>query len=173
MSLPVLARVLALALLVVSISACAAATSPSSQQPYQPGMMGGRFSGPGMMGGAYAQPAAPGEPGFVTGTASAPRAVWIIAGPGLRFTPADVRIVGGETIRFEVMTMGPAVHEFKVGRVEDVVADSDAAPEIADIAMMETRSLTYTFAGSGPFGFACHEPGHFEAGMSGTITVVG
>lgn len=135
--------------------------------------MGGGFSGRGMMGGAYVQPATPGDPGFVAGTASAPRVVWMVAGPALRFAPADVRVAAGETITFEVTTMGPAVHEFKVGPVEDVVADSDAAPEIADIAMMETRSLTYTFAGSGPFGFACHEPGHFEAGMSGTITVVG
>jgi uncharacterized cupredoxin-like copper-binding protein len=126
-----------------------------------------------MMGGEYAQPAVPGAPRFVAGTASLPRVVRMVAGPGLRFAPADVRIVAGETITFEVTAMGPAVHEFKVGPVEDVVADSDAAPEIADIAMMQTRSLTYTFTGSGPFGFACHEPGHFEAGMSGTITVVG
>jgi uncharacterized cupredoxin-like copper-binding protein len=38
--------------------------------------------------------------------------------------------------------------------------------------MMATRSLTYTFNGPGPFAFACHVPGHYEAGMAGTIAVV-
>lgn len=38
--------------------------------------------------------------------------------------------------------------------------------------MMQTKSLTYTFAGPGPFAFACHAPGHFEAGMAGTIAVI-
>ncbi len=39
--------------------------------------------------------------------------------------------------------------------------------------MMQTKSLTYTFSGSGPFAFACQAPRHYEAGMSGTIVVVG
>lgn len=47
-----------------------------------------------------------------------------------------------------------------------------SAPEIADIGMMQTKTLTYTFSGPGPFGFACHVAGHFEAGMQGTITVL-
>jgi len=68
--------------------------------------------------------------------------------------------------------MGPAVHEFMVGPATDVTTDSGAAPEIADIGMMQTRSVTYTFDGPGPFAFACHEPGHFEAGMRGVITIV-
>ena len=46
-------------------------------------------------------------------------------------------------------------------------------PEVADIGMMQTKSVTYTFDGSGPYAFACHEPGHYEAGMKGTITIVG
>jgi plastocyanin len=45
-------------------------------------------------------------------------------------------------------------------------------PEVADIGMMQTKSVTYTFTGSGPFAFACHAPGHFEAGMRGTIAIV-
>jgi uncharacterized cupredoxin-like copper-binding protein len=45
-------------------------------------------------------------------------------------------------------------------------------PEVADIAMMQTKSLTHTFTGPGPFAFACHAPGHYEAGMEGTIVVV-
>lgn len=142
-----------------------------------PGPMGGR----GMMGGAWsgglpalgATSPGPGEAGFVAGTVSAPRVVRIAALPSLRFTPDSVRVQAGETITFEVTTMGPAVHEFMVGPAADVVADKDGTPEVADIGMMQTKSITYTFSGSGPFAFACHAPGHYEAGMTGTIVVVG
>ncbi len=90
--------------------------------------------GPDMMGGAWtADRPGPDSPGFVAGTPSAPRAVHILAGPGYTFSPSEVRITSGETITFVVTTMGPYVHEFKVGPAADVAADSAAAPEIADI----------------------------------------
>jgi len=38
--------------------------------------------------------------------------------------------------------------------------------------MMQTKSLTYTLSGPGPYAFACHAVGHYEAGMRGAITVV-
>jgi len=69
--------------------------------------------------------------------------------------------------------MGPAGHEFMVGPADRVAADEAGTPEVADIGMMQSRSLTYTFDGSGPFAFACHAEGHYEAGMHGTITVAG
>jgi len=134
------------------------------------GMMGGA----GMMGGGWGGRASvpgPGESGFVAGTPEAPRVVRIVATPQLRFLPDAVTIQAGETITFEVTTMGPTVHEFMVGPAADVAADTAGTPEVADIGMMQTRSVTYTFTGSGPFAFACHAPGHFEAGMSGTIAI--
>jgi uncharacterized cupredoxin-like copper-binding protein len=129
-------------------------------------------AGPGMMGGNGSANAGPGSPGFVAGTTEAPRVVRIVAGPGYTFMPSRVRVAAGETITFAVTTMGPMVHEFKVGPLDVVRADGDA-PEITEIGMMQTKTLTYTFAGTGPFGYACHQPGHFEGGMWGTIAVVG
>lgn len=114
----------------------------------------------------------PGSPGFVAGTTSAPRVVRIIASDALRFYPDVVTVKQGETISFEVTTMGMAVHEFMVGPAADVAADKEGTPEVADIAMMQTKSLTYTFNGAGPFAFACHAPGHYEAGMRGVIVVL-
>jgi uncharacterized cupredoxin-like copper-binding protein len=127
------------------------------------------LSSRGMMGDSVA--VAPGSPGFVAGTPAAPRVVAILAGPGYRFSPPTVTVVAGETITFAVTAAGPAVHEFKVGPLDAVLADGDV-PEIAGITMMQTRTLTYTFSGDGPFGYACHEPGHFEAGMQGRVLVV-
>jgi uncharacterized cupredoxin-like copper-binding protein len=114
----------------------------------------------------------PGSPGFVAGTTSAPRVVRIIASEGLRFYPDVVRVKAGETIAFAVTAMGMRSHEFMVGPAADVAADTTGTPEVADIAMMQTKSLTYTFNGPGPFAFGCHAPGHYESGMRGTITVL-
>jgi uncharacterized cupredoxin-like copper-binding protein len=59
-----------------------------------------------------------------------------------------------------------------VGRAADVAADKPGTPEVADIGMMHRDAVTYTFDGPGPYAFACHVTGHYEAGMVGTITVV-
>jgi uncharacterized cupredoxin-like copper-binding protein len=142
------------------------------------GMMGGAsgISGAagGMMGGYGATSAPdPGQAGFVAGTQASPRVVRVIAGPGYSFSPATINVAKGETVTFEVTSMGGLTHEFMVGPAGAVAADQAGTPEVADIGMMQTKSVTYTFDGSGPYAFACHATGHYEAGMRGTITVVG
>jgi plastocyanin len=141
--------------------------------PFGPGAHA--FAGPGTMMGGWpirdAQPG-PGWPGFVPGTSASPRVVEIVATPGLRFVPDIVAVKQGETLTFEVTSMGPLAHEFMVGLGADVAADRPGTPEIADLPMMGTRSVTYTFDGPGPYAFACHAPGHYEAGMTGAIAVV-
>src|SRR5450759_1198051 len=84
----------------------------------------------------------PGDSGFVAGTQATPRVMQIVATPQLRLLPAVVTIRAGETITFEVTTMGPTVHEFMVGPAADVATDKAGTPEIADLGMMQTRSLT-------------------------------
>jgi uncharacterized cupredoxin-like copper-binding protein len=146
------------------------------------GMMGGSRgsmiggSRAGMMGGYGTDGSvAPGlgDAGFVAGTVAAPRVVRVIAGPGYAFSPSTIAVARGETVTFEVTSMGGLVHEFMVGPADAVAADTEGTPEVADIGMMQTKSVTTTFDGSGPYAFACHAAGHYEAGMRGTITVVG
>jgi uncharacterized cupredoxin-like copper-binding protein len=139
-----------------------------------PGMIGGR--GGGMMGGyGYLASTAPGpgEVGFVAGTVASPRVVRVIAGPGYAFAPTAIVVANGETVTFEVTSMGGLVHEFMVGPADAVAADVEGTPEVAGIGMMQTKSVTYTFDGGGPYAFACHAAGHYEGGMRGTITVEG
>lgn len=142
-------------------------------------MMGGAYGPGGMMGGNGYGPGTtangplPGDAGFVAGTVASPRVIRVVAGPGYTFSPAAITVARGETVTFEVLTVGPLVHEFMVGPADAVAADLEGTPEIADIGMMQTRSLTYAFEGGGPYAFACHATGHYEAGMRGTVTVVG
>jgi len=145
-----------------------------------PGMMGNRAArggrgGPGMMGGGFGNVNAPGpgEAGFVAGSVANPRVIRLFAGPGYAFSLSNIAVAKGETVTFAVTSMGGLVHEFMVGPADAVAADTAGTPEVADIGMMQTKSVTYTFDGSGPYAFACHAAGHYEAGMRGTITIVG
>jgi len=144
----------------------------------RPGSMmgGGSYGGngsAGMTGGLGTGSAAqPGVSGFVAGTVASPRVIRVYAGPGYAFSPSSISVARGETVTFVVTTMGPTAHEFMVGPADAVAADAPGTPEVADIGMMQAKSLTYTFDGPGPYAFACHATGHYEAGMRGTIVVV-
>jgi len=144
----------------------------------RPGSMmgGGSYGGngsAGMMGGLGTGSAAqPGVSGFAAGTVASPRVIRVYAGPGYAFSPSSISVARGETVTFVVTTTGPSAHEFMVGPADAVASDAPGTPEVADIGMMQTKSLTYTFDGPGPYAFACHATGHYEAGMRGTIVVV-
>ena len=111
--------------------------------------------------------------GFTPGTTAAPRIVELSADDLLNFTPGVVQAVIGETVTFRIHNKGKAVHEFMVGALADAFADKEGTPEVADIGPDQTGELTFTFSGTGPFGFACHAPGHFEHGMAGYVQLVG
>jgi uncharacterized cupredoxin-like copper-binding protein len=117
-------------------------------------------------------PPDPGEPGFVAGTEAAPRTIDIETTDLLLFQPNAVNVQQGETITFQIKNTGQAEHEFKVGPMQDVFGDLPSTPEVAGITPGSTKSLTYTFSGTGPYAFACHAPGHFENGMIGFVNVV-
>jgi uncharacterized cupredoxin-like copper-binding protein len=90
----------------------------------------------------------------------------------LLFEPNVVSVQQGETITFRITNGGTAEHEFKVGPMKDVFNDVPGTPEVAGITHGTTKTLTYTFSGTGPYAFACHAPGHFENGMIGFVNVV-
>ena len=117
-------------------------------------------------------PPDPGEPGFVAGTKAKPRIINIAVTDLLLFDPTVVSVQQGETITFRITNTGKAEHEFKVGPMKDVFDDLPSTPEVAGITPGTTKTLTYTFSGTGPYAYACHAPGHFENGMFGFVNVV-
>ena len=122
----------------------------------------------------YIQLVGPGAP--TVGTKADPRLVHLDMTDALKFTPDQVAATVGEPIRFILTNSGTATHEFQVGPADKVAAD-----EVDGVVVVEkdeldagsTRAVDYTFTGSGPYAFACHEPAHYEAGMKGTIDVSG
>lgn len=120
----------------------------------------------------YIQLVGPGAP--TVGTKDNPRVVWMNMDDSLRFMPDSVSVARGETIRFVLTNSGKAVHEFQVGAADKVAAD-----EVDGVIVVEkdeldagsTHAVDYTFDGAGPYAYACHEPGHYEAGMKGVIVL--
>ena len=109
------------------------------------------------------------------GTKEAPRLVHVNMTDRLAFSPGAIQARSGETIRFVLTNSGKVTHEFAVGPAAKVNADQvDGVTvlEADEIVAGMTKTVDYTFDGPGPYGFACHEPGHFEAGMTGTVALV-
>ena len=106
------------------------------------------------------------------GTVAEPRPITVDMTNGLMFTPNTIQVRKGETIRFILTNSGTVTHEFMVGPADKVAADDGDGKITLEADKLDkgsTNELVYTFDGPGPYAFACHEPGHFEAGMAGTI----
>jgi uncharacterized cupredoxin-like copper-binding protein len=107
------------------------------------------------------------------GTAAHPRMVVIRMDDKLEFVPSEVSVTPGETILFVLPNVGKSLtHEFQVGpadRVSQDKADGQILVEVDKIEPYHVDYMTYTFGSVGPYAFACHEPGHYEAGMKGII----
>jgi len=110
---------------------------------------------------------------FTPGTVASPRVVEMTADDNLNFIPGSVVVAKDETVTFKIANLGKAEHEFMIGPIDAAFADTEGTPEVAGIAGGKTGTLTVTFDKPGQYAFACHEPGHFEHGMLGFITVVG
>jgi uncharacterized cupredoxin-like copper-binding protein len=109
----------------------------------------------------------------VAGTATNPRTIRILAADALLFAPNLVWVAEGETVSFQIVNTGTVEHEFMVGPLNDAFADKAGTPEIEGIKSGSTVELPFTFRGPGPYGFASHLKGQFEAGEVGYVIVVG
>ncbi len=112
---------------------------------------------------------------------TADRTVEVTALDSLEFEPGEVDVEAGETITFVVTNEGEDAHEFVIGdqayqdEHEDDMAhsdmDMDSEPNGVELAPGETKEITWTFADEGTVLYACHEPGHYEGGMVGTVSL--
>jgi uncharacterized cupredoxin-like copper-binding protein len=99
----------------------------------------------------------------------------------MRFHPDALQVREGETVRFVAVNNGKVRHEMVLGDSR-ALADHAASmlsgnsahhahDNAISLAPGEARTLLYTFAKQGMVSIACFEPGHFEAGMKGSISV--
>jgi len=100
----------------------------------------------------------------------------------MAFDPASIEVDAGEVVTFEVTNTGEAVHEFILGDAEmqqrhaEEMADMDGhmahdEPNSISVEPGETNELTWKFGEATTLEYACHEPGHYGAGMHGELIV--
>lgn len=109
------------------------------------------------------------------------RTVELTMSDEMRFHPASLRVKQGEVIRFIVRNTGEMKHELVLGTDKDLkqhAATMQKFPEMehddANAITVEpgkTGELVWQFTRSGSLKFACLVPGHYEAGMIGSLTV--
>lgn len=136
------------------------------------------------MAGMSMGPAASGNYGSPGRAADVTRTVKIKALDNMRFSPSSLSVRAGQTIRFVVQNDGQVTHEFVIGdraeqREHEAEMRSDPTMRMDHdangvvIPPHQVRTIIWQFpAHSGAMEYACHEPGHFAAGMVGTIRVV-
>jgi uncharacterized cupredoxin-like copper-binding protein len=86
----------------------------------------------------------------------------------------------GQPYTFTVTNAGNDTHEFVIepagavdAPLEQEANGEDVESEIEDIGPGQMKTLTWTFAEPGRYQFACHLPGHYEAGMVLEVEVTG
>ena len=123
--------------------------------------------------------------GAAIGTAGNPakvsRTVNVDMTDNMRFTPSDLTVKRGETVKFVVHNDGKVLHEMVLGTKQAIKEHAELMkkfPEMehADANMAHVKpgkagEIVWQFTKAGEFQFACLQPGHFEAGMLGKVTV--
>jgi uncharacterized cupredoxin-like copper-binding protein len=119
--------------------------------------------------------------GIAAAPAEARRTIEIRMDDQMRFTPAHLEVREGETVRLRIANRGKVLHELVIGTREELQAHAELMkkhpgmehdePYMAHVNAGKRGEITWTFNRPGDFEFACLIPGHFEAGMRGTIRV--
>ena len=146
-----------------------------SHQATMPGMHGMAEVGHAEDGGTVHGVGKPGDPKKVS------RAIQVVMSDDMKFTPAQINVKRGETIRFVVRNAGQVKHEMVIGSMAELKQHAalmrkmpgmeHADPNMVTLAPGESGELIWQFTKAGRFDFACLQPGHFEAGMMGTVSV--
>ena len=99
----------------------------------------------------------------------------------MRFTPAEISVKRGETVRFMVTNSGKQMHEMVLGTMKELKEHADLMkkhpgmehdePYMAHVQAGKTVEIVWQFTKPGEFHYGCLIPGHFEAGMIGKVTV--
>ena len=130
--------------------------------------------------GGHGDSEAIGKPGKA---ANAKRTITVDMTDAMRFTPDNVMVKQGETIKFVVKNSGKVKHEMVLGMEKELkehyeVMKKNPEMEHADENMVTVQpgksgEIIWQFTKAGKVNFACLQPGHYDAGMKGAVSVAG
>jgi uncharacterized cupredoxin-like copper-binding protein len=114
-------------------------------------------------------------------SAKANRTIAIEMNDNMRFTPSQVSVKAGETIRFFIKNSGKVAHEMVIGTMDEIKEHAEMMRKMPGMKHVEANQITlnpgqrggivWQFDKAGEVVFACLVPGHMEAGMVGKIMV--
>lgn len=117
----------------------------------------------------------PGDPAKVD------RTVEIHGEDGMRYVPDRITVKAGETVRFLVRNTGRLTHELVIGSLSELKEHAESMrkmpgmkhtePNMISLKSGQRGSIVWQFGAPGTVHFACTEPGHMEAGMTGVVEV--
>lgn len=101
----------------------------------------------------------------------------------MRFSPSNIAVKQGETIRFAVRNAGKIKHEIVFGTPQELKEHYEMMikmpgmehgdePNKATVVPGRTAEIIWRFSKTGKVDFACLQPGHYDADMKGLVTVV-
>jgi len=109
------------------------------------------------------------------------RTIKVDMADSMRFSPAVLTVKRGATVRFVVRNNGQLLHEMVLGTRKAIEEHAQlmkrfpemehADPNMAHVKPGQSGEIVWQFTKAGEFVFACLQPGHFEAGMVGTVSV--
>lgn len=113
--------------------------------------------------------------------AQATRTIRVRMADTMRFTPAQITVRRGETVRLVATNTGQVLHEMVLGTAAELKEHAELMRRFPDMEHDEAHmthvkpgasgEIVWQFTRPGTFQFACLIPGHFEAGMVGQVTV--
>jgi uncharacterized cupredoxin-like copper-binding protein len=109
------------------------------------------------------------------------RVIRIDMSDAMRYFPDQVRVKRGDTVRFAVRNKGELHHEMVIGTMDELKRHAELMKKhgemgqdganVAHVAPGGTGRIVWQFTRAGEFYYGCLIPGHFDAGMIGTIVV--
>lgn len=117
----------------------------------------------------------PGDPDEVD------RTIEVTAHDAMRFKPDSLTVKQDATIRFVLTNVGQIRHEFVIGTADEVREHKQTMQQMPNMVHEDgnslslepgqTKSLVWQFTNPGVVQIACLVPGHYGAGMVGTVRV--
>ena len=110
------------------------------------------------------------------------RTITLRMGDDMRFAPRHIEVREGETVRLRAQNKGKVMHEIVIGTKTELDQHAEMMvkhpgmehdePYMAHVKPGQRGDIVWHFNRPGTFDFACLIAGHYQAGMTGTITVL-
>lgn len=109
------------------------------------------------------------------------RELFVVMRDDFTYEPSEIEVAAGEIISFQVANKGEVRHEFLIGtaeqhedhekQMEEGNEHGAHESELEGVSVDPGQEKTFTFVvpKQGTLLFGCHEPGHYESGMKGSM----